>query len=73
MHYQLLPFNEKSQYKSHEMVDEKPVRTYEVNQVFDLLKAFGFSERVVKSKYFFLGKDVFYFICTQHVMSYHLK
>ena len=35
------------------------------------LKAFGYIERVIKPDFFF-GKDLFYFICEQHVLSYHL-
>ena len=38
---------------------------------FDLLKAFDVIERVVKSD-FFVGKDLFYFIRAQHVLSYNL-
>ena len=33
------------------------VRTYIVNEVFDLLKAFGYIEIVVKSDFY--GKDLF--------------
>ena len=36
-----------------------------------MLKTFGHIERVVKSD-FFLGKDLFYVIRAQHVLSYHL-
>ena len=38
---------------------------------FDLLKALGYFDRVVKSVVYF-GKDLFYFVCAQHVLSYHL-
>ena len=34
-----------------------------------LVKSFGYRETVVKSEIFF-GKDLFYFICAQHVLSY---
>ena len=37
---------------------------------FDLLKAFGYIERVVTSDLFF-GKDLFYFIRAPRVLSYH--
>ena len=49
------------------------MRTYGVNQAFrfTLLKAFGYIEKVVKSV-FFVGKDLFYIIHAQHVLSYHL-
>ena len=36
---------------------------------FDLLKAFVYNERVVKSV-FFSDKDLSYFICAHHVLSY---
>ena len=35
------------------------------------ISAFGYIERVVESDFFF-GKDLFYIICAQHVLSYHL-
>ena len=38
---------------------------------FDLLKAFGYIGRVVKSDFLF-GKDLFYLICAQNVLDYHL-
>ena len=43
----------------------------EESRYLDLLKAFGYIERVVKSDFFF-GKDLFYFIRAQYVLSYHL-
>ena len=43
-------------------------RTYVVNQVFRFVEDI---ERVIKSDFFF-GKDLFYFIRAQHVLSYHL-
>ena len=39
---------------------------------FDLLKAFGYIERVVKSELIFFGNDLFYITGAQHVLSYHL-
>ena len=38
---------------------------------FDLFKAFVYIERDVKSDFFF-GKDLFYTLRAQHVLSYHL-
>ena len=37
-----------------------------------MLKAFGCIERVVKSDFFSLGKDLFYIIRAQHVLCYPL-
>ena len=41
------------------MVAQNAVRTYEVNQVFQFMKAFGYIERFVESNFF--------------VLSYHLN
>ena len=39
---------------------------------FNLLKAFGYIERVVESEFLSLGKYLFYIIRAQHVLSDHL-
>ena len=53
------------------MVAHFTMRTKGEIRHFDLLKAFGYIERVVKSDFFF-GKGLFYFIRAHHVLSYHL-
>ena len=52
-------------------VPQNTVRTYGFIRYFDVWKAFGYIERVVKSDFIF-GKDLFYFICALNVLSYHL-
>jgi len=42
----------------------------ELIRIFNVLKAFGYIEIVVKSIFF--ANALFYFICAQHVLSYHL-
>ena len=50
------------------MVAQNTVHAIGVNQVFRFVEGIeGYIERVVKS-----GKDLFYFIPAQHVISYHL-
>ena len=51
------------------------IRTYglmEYIRHFDLLKAFGFIVGVVITPPKKIGKDLFYIIRAQHVLSYHL-
>ena len=53
------------------MVAHFTMRTHGVNQTLDLLKAFGYIERVVKSD-FFSEKDHIFIIRAQREMSNHL-
>ena len=46
------------------MIAQNTVRTNGIIRYFDLLKAFGYIKRVVKSD-FLVGKDLFYFMCVQ--------
>ena len=50
------------------MVAHFIMRTYEVNQTFRLAEGIWLHR---KSRKFFFGKDLFYIIRAQHVLSYH--
>ena len=52
------------------MVAQNKVRTYGVNQVFRIIEGIRLHRQIVKSDFF--GKDLFYFIRPQHILSYHL-
>ena len=43
------------------MVDQTTLRTYGVNQVFRFVKGIWLHRKSLQSRFFFLGKDLFYF------------
>ena len=54
------------------MITHFTMRSYRVIRNFDLVKAFGNIERIVKPD-FFLGNYLFYIILAQHVLRYYLR
>ena len=54
------------------MVAQFAMRTYGVNQAFRLVEGIWLHRKGRQVRNIFLGKDFFYFICAQHVLSYHL-
>ena len=55
------------------IVAQNTVRKYEVNRVFWFVEGILLHPRDRQIWVFFFGKDPFYFICAQHVLSCHLK
>ena len=52
------------------MLAQKTVRTYEVNQAFRHVEGITL-DRKSRQIFFLSEKALFFFICTQHVLSYH--
>ena len=52
-------------------LDHFNMRTYGVNQAFRFVESILITSKKPSNLIFFFGKDLFYFISAQHVLSYH--